>query len=454
MATKYLALLTNIGAAKLAKATALGTKVEITQLAVGDGNGVLPTPNPAQTALVHERRRAPLNMLTVDPANASQIIAEQVIPEDVGGWWIREIGLFDKDGDMVAIANCAETYKPQLQEGSGRVQVIRVILIVSSTEAVTLKIDPAVVLATRQYVDSQLRAHEQSRNHPDASTTEKGFVQLSSSVTSDSESQGATPKAVKIAMDNASARLAKDRNLSDLPNTALARQNLELGDSSTRNVGTTSGTVASGDDARITGAMQKNQNGADIPDVAKFLQNLGIVSASLTTQGLVRLTSSRVSGAEDIAATANAVAQNYTDIKALQGKTNDATPTNKGIIRVSDSRTSTESGVAASSLAVSQNYQDIKTTFGQAGEKGRIIGVTYTNTQAMTLYVHVSGVASEGSVFLSANVNGVNMNGSQCANIVGQRVCISFMVPAGATYQVGISAGSLSSQSWVETDKK
>lgn len=188
--------------------------------------------------------------------------------------------------------------------------------------------------------------------------------------------------------------------------------------------------------------------------IAEALSNLGIVSASLTTQGLVRLTSSRVSGAEDIAATANAVAQNYTDIKALQGKTNDATPTNKGIIRVSDSRTSTESGVAASSLAVSQNYQDIKTTFGQAGEKGRIIGVAYTNTQAMTLYVHVSGVASEGSVFLSANVNGVNMNGSQCANIVGQRVCISFMVPAGATYQVGISAGSLSSQSWVETDKK
>lgn len=280
MATKYLALLTNIGAAKLAKATALGTKVEITQLAVGDGNGVLPTPNPAQTALVHERRRAPLNMLTVDPANVSQIIAEQVIPEDVGGWWIREIGLFDKDGDMVAIANCAETYKPQLQEGSGRVQVIRVILIVSSTEAVTLKIDPAVVLATRQYVDSQLRAHEQSRNHPDASTTEKGFVQLSSSVTSDSESQAATPKAVKIAMDNASARLAKDRNLSDLTNTALARQNLELGDSSTRNVGTTAGTVAPGDDDRITGAMQKSQNGGDIPDVAKFLQNLGLGDGS------------------------------------------------------------------------------------------------------------------------------------------------------------------------------
>ena len=153
MATKYFALLTNIGAAKLANATALGAQVEITQMAVGDGNGVLPTPNPAQTALTHELRRAQLNMLTIDPVNTNQIIAEQVIPEDVGGWWIREIGLFDKDGDMIAVANCAETYKPKLQEGSGRVQVIRVILIVSSTEAVTLKIDPSVVLATRKYVD-------------------------------------------------------------------------------------------------------------------------------------------------------------------------------------------------------------------------------------------------------------------------------------------------------------
>ena len=156
MATKYYAVLTNVGAEKLANATALGAQVEITQMAVGDGNGTLPTPNPAQTALVHELRRASLNSLSIDPNNANQIIAEQVIPEDVGGWWIREIGLFDKDGDMIAVANCAETYKPQLQEGSGRVQVVRMILIVSSTAAVTLKIDPSVVLATRQYVDDQI----------------------------------------------------------------------------------------------------------------------------------------------------------------------------------------------------------------------------------------------------------------------------------------------------------
>ncbi|EAY8675538.1 phage tail protein, partial [Salmonella enterica] len=298
MSTKYFALLTNTGAAKLAKATALGMQVEITQMAVGDGNGALPTPDPAQTALAHEIRRASLNVLTIDPLNTSQIIAEQVIPEDVGGWWIREIGLFDKDGDMVAIANCAETYKPQLQEGSGRVQVIRVILIVSSTEAVTLKIDPAVVLATRKYVDSeiievknyiddQLLTHEQSRNHPDATLTDKGFVQLSSSTGSLDETMAATPKAVRIAMDNANARLAKERNLADLTNIPLARQSLQLGNSATRNVGATAGTVAAGDDSRITGALQKDQNGADIPNKPLFLQNVGLTETVKQAAGAV-----------------------------------------------------------------------------------------------------------------------------------------------------------------------
>ncbi|HEN3440909.1 TPA: phage tail protein [Yersinia enterocolitica] len=222
MTARFFALLTNIGAAKLANATALGTRLEITQMAVGDGAGTLPTPNPAQTQLVNEQRRAALNTLSVDPINTSQIIAEQVIPEAEGGWWIREIGLLDKDGDLIAIANCAETYKPQLQEGSGRTQTIRVILIVSSTAAVTLKIDPSVVLATRQYVDKKtddkaievkqyadnlLIDHEKSRNHPDASKTEKGFVKLSSATTSDSEVLAATPKAVKTVADNAAKAL-------------------------------------------------------------------------------------------------------------------------------------------------------------------------------------------------------------------------------------------------------
>lgn len=155
MTTKYYAILTNTGAALLANATALGRQLSITQMALGDGGGTLPTPDTAQTKLVNERRRAPLNSLSVDPANPGQIIAEQVIPEDEGGWWIREIGLYDASGNLIAVANCPETYKPQLQEGSGRVQTVRMILIVSSTDALTLKIDPSVVLATRSYVDGK-----------------------------------------------------------------------------------------------------------------------------------------------------------------------------------------------------------------------------------------------------------------------------------------------------------
>lgn len=153
MALKYFALLTNIGAAKLSNMAALGEKLDITSLAVGDGGGISPTPNQAQTKLINEVRRAQLNSLSVDIDNDSQIIAEQIIPESAGGWWIREIGLFDADGDLIAVANCPETYKATTAEGSGRTQVIRMLLAVSSTDAVTLKIDPSVVLATRHYVD-------------------------------------------------------------------------------------------------------------------------------------------------------------------------------------------------------------------------------------------------------------------------------------------------------------
>ncbi|HAK9719998.1 TPA: phage tail protein [Escherichia coli] len=228
MTVKYYAILTNQGAARLANATMLGSKLNLTQMAVGDANGVLPTPDPAQTKLINQKRIAPLNLLSVDPNNQSQIIAEQIIPENEGGFWIREIGLYDDEGVLIAVANCPETYKPQLQEGSGRTQTIRMILVVTNTEAITLKIDPSVVLATRQYVDQQIEVHEQSRRHPSASLTEKGFVRLYSGVESNDETVAATPKAVKIAMDNASARLAKDRNGSDIPNPALFVQNLGL----------------------------------------------------------------------------------------------------------------------------------------------------------------------------------------------------------------------------------
>ncbi|MFK9350163.1 phage tail protein [Escherichia coli] len=155
MSTKFYTLLTDIGAAKLASAAALGVPLKITHMAVGDGGGALPTPDAKQTALVNEKRRAALNMLYIDPQNSSQIIAEQVIHENEGGWWIREVGLFDESGALIAVGNCPESYKPQLAEGSGRTQTVRMVLITSSTDNITLKIDPAVVLATRKYVDDK-----------------------------------------------------------------------------------------------------------------------------------------------------------------------------------------------------------------------------------------------------------------------------------------------------------
>ena len=225
MTVKYYAILTNQGAARLANATMLGSKLNLTQMAVGDANGVLPTPDPAQTKLINQKRIAPLNLLSVDPNNQSQIIAEQIIPENEGGFWIREIGLYDDEGVLIAVANCPETYKPQLQEGSGRTQTIRMILVVTNTEAITLKIDPSVVLATRKYVDDKISEHEQSRRHPDASLTVKGFTQLSSAINSESETLAATPKAVKAVMDETNKKAPLNSPaLTGTPTTPTAAQ--------------------------------------------------------------------------------------------------------------------------------------------------------------------------------------------------------------------------------------
>ncbi|WP_112290626.1 phage tail protein [Rahnella sp. AN3-3W3] len=215
MTAKYYALLTNLGAAKLANATALGTQLSLTQMAVGDGGGILPTPDPAQTKLIGEKRRASLNSLSVDPANTNQIIAEQIIPEDQGGFWIREIGLFDQDNTLIAIANCPETYKPQLQEGSGRTQTVRMILVVNSTDAVTLKIDPSVVLATRKYVDDKVievktYADDLMAKHVAAVNPHAQYLQIANAL-----------------------KEIKDKNL-----VAKVLENLGLGEAAKRGVGT------------------------------------------------------------------------------------------------------------------------------------------------------------------------------------------------------------------------
>ena len=209
----FKSVVTTLGQARIAAAIAAGTDINITQLAVGDGNGKATTPVATQTKLVKEVYRTPLNSLKLDPSHGNWVIAEAVLSASVGGFWMREMGLFSSDGALIAVCNMADTYKPTLAEGSGRTQTLRMVIAVSNTEAISLLIDDSVIMATEQYVNDLLAAHEKSRNHPDGTTAAKGFVQLSSSVSSTSEALAATPKAVKAVNDNANSRVPSTRKI-------------------------------------------------------------------------------------------------------------------------------------------------------------------------------------------------------------------------------------------------
>jgi hypothetical protein len=211
----FKSVVTTLGQSRIAAAIAAGTDINITQLAVGDGNGKATTPVATQTRLVKEVYRTQLNSLKLDPSHGNWVIAEAVISASVGGFWMREMGLFADDGTLIAVCNMADTYKPTLAEGSGRTQTLRMVIAVSNTEAISLLIDDSVIMATEQYVNDLLAAHEKSRNHPDATLTAKGFVQLNSSVSSTSEVLAATPKAVKAANDNANTRVPSTRKVNN-----------------------------------------------------------------------------------------------------------------------------------------------------------------------------------------------------------------------------------------------
>ncbi|EOI3554050.1 phage tail protein [Cronobacter dublinensis] len=207
MTTKYKTVVTTAGAAKFAAAlTPGGKKVNITAMAVGDGAGSLPQPAPSQTKLVNEVWRHALNKISQDNKHKNYVVAELVIPPETGGFWLREMGLYDDTGVLVAVGNMAESYKPKLEEGSGRAQTLRMVIILSDVASVELTIDSTTVIATQNYVDEKLADHEQSRRHPDGTLTTKGFVQLSSATDSTSETLAATPKAVKSAYDLAKGK--------------------------------------------------------------------------------------------------------------------------------------------------------------------------------------------------------------------------------------------------------
>ncbi|WP_254082140.1 phage tail-collar fiber domain-containing protein [Enterobacter cancerogenus] len=207
MTVKYKTVITKAGAEKLAAATVPnGKKVNFTAMAVGDGGGTLPVPDPNQTKLVKEVWRHTLNKISQDRKNKNYVVAELLIPPETGGFWMRELGLYDDTGTLIAVGNMAESYKPALAEGSGRAQTVRMVIMVSDIESVELTIDTSTVMATQDYVDDKLAEHEQSRRHPDATLTAKGFTQLSSATDSTSEALAATPKAVKAAYDLAKGK--------------------------------------------------------------------------------------------------------------------------------------------------------------------------------------------------------------------------------------------------------
>ncbi|EAA5455458.1 short-chain fatty acid transporter [Salmonella enterica subsp. enterica] len=209
MASEFFTILTAVGKAKIAEALAEGRQIRLKNMIVGDGGGQYVEPKEDQTKVVREVWRGPLNTLKIAPENPVWVIAEVVLAESVGGWYIREVGLEDDEGDLIAIGKFPETYKPKLPAGASKQIVIRAVMEVTNAATVTLMVDPTLVMATVEYVDLRIEEHEKSHNHPDATLTQKGFTQLNSSTNSTLETQAATPKAVKAAMDKAVEALEK-----------------------------------------------------------------------------------------------------------------------------------------------------------------------------------------------------------------------------------------------------
>ncbi|EHU6837768.1 phage tail protein [Salmonella enterica] len=337
MSKKFKTIITTAGAEKLAAATVPGgKKVNLTAMAVGDGGGTLPEPDAGQTKLINEVWRHALNKVSQDNKNKNYIVAELVIPPDVGGFWMRELGLYDDAGTLIAVANMAESYKPKLAEGSGRAQTCRMVIIVSNVDSVALSIDATTVMATQDYVDDKLAEHEQSRNHPDATLKEKGFVQLSNATDSESESHAATPKAVKAAYDLAngkytaqdastaqkgivqlsSATDSNDEGKAATPKAVKAAYDLANGKYTAQDASTTqkgivqlSSATDSNDEGKAATPkavkaandnaerrLAKEQNGRDIPNKPLFVRNIGLQDTVDKAEGAVQRTGDTMSG--------------------------------------------------------------------------------------------------------------------------------------------------------------
>ncbi|HEE9788102.1 TPA: tail fiber protein [Enterobacter soli] len=329
MAVKYKTVITKAGAIKLAAATVPnGKKVNFTAMAVGDGGGVLPTPNANQTKLINEVWRHALNKVSQDNKHKNYVVAELVIPPETGGFWLREMGLYDDTGTLIAVGNMADSYKPALAEGSGRAQTVRMVIMVSDIASVELTIDTTTVMATQDYVDDKLAEHEKSRRHPDATLTEKGFTQLSSATDSTSEALAATPKAVKTAYDLANAKYTAQ-------DATTARKGIVQLSSATDS---TSETLAATPKAVKTAYDLAN---------GKYTAQ----DATTARKGIVQLSSATDSTSEVLAATPKAVKTAY-DLANGKYTAQDATTAQKGIVQLSSATDSTSEVLAATPKAV------------------------------------------------------------------------------------------------------
>jgi phage-related tail fiber protein len=375
MSTKFRTVITTAGAAKLAAATAPGgRKVNITTMAVGDGGGKLPVPDAGQTGLIHEVWRHALNKISQDKRNSNYIIAELVIPPEVGGFWMRELGLYDDAGTLIAVANMAESYKPALAEGSGRSQTCRMVIIVSSVASVALTIDTTTVMATQDYVDDKIAEHEQSRRHPDASLTAKGFTQLSSATNSTSETLAATPKAVKAAYDLANRKYTAQ-------DATTARKGLVQLSSATNS---TSETLAATPKAVKTAYDLAN---------GKYTAQ----DATTARKGLAQLSSATNSDSETLAATPKAVKAAY-DLANGKYTAQDATTARKGLVQLSSATNSDSETLAATPKAVKVAYDLANGKYtaqdASTARKGLVQLSSATNSDSETLAATPKAVKS------------------------------------------------------------
>ncbi|EBW3214656.1 phage tail protein [Salmonella enterica subsp. enterica serovar Remiremont] len=363
MDNEFYTLLTDRGMAKIASALADKKQIHLQKMAVGDGGGQYYEPTASQTNLRHEVWRGEMNTLTVAPNNPNWLIAELVLPEEVGGWYVREVGVFDNEGELIAIGKFPESYKPLLPGGCGKQVCIRLIMEVSNTTAVTLTVDPSIVLATRDYVDARLDEHEHSTNHPDATLTQKGFTQLSNATDSDDETKAATPKAVKAAMAEARNHTHTWNQITDVPDGTLTQKGIVKLNSATDSTSTTEAATPSA----VKAAMDKANAAAPANHTHVWNQVTGVPDGTLTQKGIVKLNSATDSTSTTEAATPSAV-------KAAMDKANAAAPashihawgqitgvpdgtlTQKGIVKLNSATDSTSTTEAATPSAVKAAY--------------------------------------------------------------------------------------------------